>query len=88
MPHLTRSARHRCWQRHGISRLPAIEGTKSQQKKGKRYPLGSFHIDRAEVRTDAHRLTPTNHPWTNGQMERMHRTIKEATVKTYWLMCS
>jgi hypothetical protein len=27
-----------------------------------------------------HRL---NHPWTDGQVERMNRTIKEATVKRY-----
>jgi transposase InsO family protein len=30
-----------------------------------------------------HRLTKTNHPWTNGQVERMNRTLKDATVKTY-----
>jgi transposase InsO family protein len=31
-----------------------------------------------------HRLTKINHPWTNGQVERMNRTIrtiKEATVR-------
>lgn len=29
------------------------------------------------------RLTKPNHPWTNGQVERMNRTIKDATVKRY-----
>lgn len=27
-----------------------------------------------------HRLTQVGHPWTNGQVERMNRTLKEATV--------
>jgi transposase InsO family protein len=30
-----------------------------------------------------HRLTKIKHPWTNGQVERMNRTIKGATVKRY-----
>ena len=30
-----------------------------------------------------HRLTRVNHPWTNGQVERMNRTLKDATVKRY-----
>jgi hypothetical protein len=30
-----------------------------------------------------HRLTQPAHPWTNGQVERMNKTIKEATVKRY-----
>ena len=164
IPHLTRSSLHRCLQRHGIGRLPDIEGDKPVKKKFKAYPIGFFHIDIAEVRTqegklylyvaidrtskfafvwlvdrantvtareflDAlvaavpykieiiltdngiqfadlpknrsgptalwrghpfdracqrhgieHRLTKPNHPWTNGQVERMNRTIKEATV--------
>ncbi len=165
--HLTRSSLHRCLQRHGISRLPDVEGEKQPKKKFKSYPIGYFHIDIAEVRTAEgklylfvaidrtskfafvglvekanrvtasaflvaliaavpykihtiltdngiqfryapryangptarymthmfdmrcrengieHRLTKINHPWTNGQVERMNRTIKNATVKRY-----
>ena len=164
VPALTRSALHRCLQRHGISRLPEIEGDKPAKKqKFKSYPVGYFHVDIAEVRTEEgklrlfvaidrtskfvyaelhplagkmeaaqflrnliaavpykihtiltdngiqfcnherhryafphifdrvcvangieHRLTKINHPWTNGQVERMNRTLKEATVKKFY----
>ena len=30
-----------------------------------------------------HRLTKPRHPWTNGQVERMNRTLKDATVERY-----
>jgi transposase InsO family protein len=176
IPHLTRSSLHRCLQRHGISRLPDTDGSKPQRSRFKRYPIGFFHIDIAEVRTEQgklylfvaidrtskfafvelhekatrrvagdflrhlvaavpykintvltdngthftdpagngwtpedikalraekvpfrchsfeaacadldieHRLTKPRHPWTNGQVERMNRTIKDATVKRF-----
>src|ERR1700686_2717003 len=168
IPNLTRSSLHRCLQRHGISRLPQVEGDTPDRRKFKAYPIGYFHIDIAEVRTEEgklylfvaidrtskfafvelhekadrptavrflealiaavpyrlhtvltdngiqfadlprnrdgwtaryrvhrfdqicrangieHRLTKPNHPWTNGQVERMNRTLKEATVKRYY----
>src|SRR6266851_2620125 len=56
IPHLTRSSLHRCLQRHGISRLPDVEGDKPGQRKFKAYPIGYFHIDIAEVRTAEGRL--------------------------------
>jgi transposase InsO family protein len=167
IPRLRRSSLHRCLERHGISRLPNVEGDKPTRKKFERYPIGYFHMDLAEVRTAEgklylfvaidrtskfvfvelverattetalaflsalikavpyrihtvltdngiqfadlpknrrgptarfrghpfdrlclrhgieHRLTKPNHPWTNGQVERMNRTIKEATVQRY-----
>ena len=49
--HLTRSSLHRCFQRHGISRLPDVEGSKPT-KKFRAYPIGYFHIDIAELWTE------------------------------------
>ena len=177
IPHLTRSSLHRCLQRHSISRLPDVEDGKGIKRKFKSYPIGFFHIDIAEVRTEQgklymfvaidrtskfafvelhekattatsrefllrliaavpykintvltdngiqfttpgagrsavplireaiangeffrahafehacarndidHRTTKPKHPWTNGQVERMNRTIKDATVKRFY----
>ena len=51
IPNLTRSSLHRCLQRHGISALPDVAGDKPKRQKFKRYPIGFFHIDIAEMQT-------------------------------------
>jgi hypothetical protein len=56
IPHLTRSSLHRCLQRHGISRLPQVEGETPEKRKFKAYPIGYFHVDIAEVRTEEGKL--------------------------------
>ena len=53
IPHLTRAALHRCLTRHGISRVPALEGDTPQKKQFTRDPIGYFQSDMAEVRTAA-----------------------------------
>ncbi len=40
IPHLTRSALHRCLQGHGISRLPEVDGDQPARQKFKAYPIG------------------------------------------------
>ncbi len=177
IPELTRSSLHRCLQRHDISRLPDVDGDRPRRKKFKTYPIGYFHIDIAEVRTEQgklyllvaidrtskfafvevhekgtqrvaanflnallqavpyrihtvltdnevrfttpgnrcsaaaeiklalqrgelfrahafefacaradidHRLNKPKYPWTNGQVERMNGTLKEATMKRFY----
>ena len=40
IPRLTRSSLHRCLQRHGLSRLPDIDGDKPRRSRFKPYPIG------------------------------------------------
>jgi hypothetical protein len=56
IPHLTRSALHRCWQRHGISRLQEVTDESSKKRRFKSYPFGYFHLDIVEVQTEAGKL--------------------------------
>ena len=163
IPHLSRSSLRRCFQRHGISRLPPdAEELETKKAPFRDYPLGCLHLDFAEVQTEEGRLflfvavdrtskltfaelhpqatqaiavdflrrvlaripyqvhqlltdngiqfcnlphhgqvgrhpvgqlcdewgieqrfTQPAHPWTNGQVERMNRTLKEATIKRF-----
>src|ERR1700733_4430856 len=72
LPQLTRSALHRCFQRHGISRLPETQGDKPAKKKSKSYPIGYFHIDIAEVRTE--------HQYSSANMMVITRSVPELSV--------
>ena len=49
---LTRSSLRRRFQRHGIFQLRSVEGDKPARGKFKSYPIGYFHIDLAELRTE------------------------------------
>lgn len=51
IPHLTRSSLHRC-----LQRLPEIAGGKPTKQPFKAYPIGYFHIDLAEVRSEEGKL--------------------------------
>ncbi|WP_419554969.1 integrase core domain-containing protein [Sphingomonas phyllosphaerae] len=117
IPLLTRSALHPCLQRHGISRLPDIEGGKADRRiawkflehllKAVPYRTHTILTDNGmqfaeqprnrntawsrQMRFDMiceangieHRLAKPDHPWTNGRVKRMKRTIKEATAKHF-----
>ena len=56
IPQLSRSGLHRLFQRHDISRLPAIDGDKPK-KRFKEYAIGYFHIDIAHARISTGRTT-------------------------------
>ena len=74
IPGLTRSSLHRCLQRHGISRLPDMDGEAPARKKFKAYPIGFFHIDIAEVRSGEGKLY---------MFVAIDRTSKFAIVRLY-----
>ncbi|MGY3591965.1 transposase InsO family protein [Bradyrhizobium sp. USDA 4341] len=48
-------------------------------------PFRAHAFELAWARNDIeHRTTKSKHPWANGQVERMNRTIKDATVKRFY----
>jgi hypothetical protein len=56
IPHLTRSARHRCLERRGISRRPEVDGDKPKKQRFASYAIGYVHIDIAEASTAGGKL--------------------------------
>ncbi len=61
----------------------AAPGIKLALQRGETFRAHSFELAFAQALID-HRLTKPRHPWTNGQVERMNRTLKEATVKRHY----
>lgn len=69
IPHLTHSSLHRCLQHQGIMTATFF---------------GHPFMRVCKQNGIEHRLTKPNHPWTNGQVEWMNRTLKYATVNRYY----
>ncbi len=64
----------------GGSAVPLI---KEAIANGERFRAHAFEYTCAQHGIE-HRTTKAKHPWTNGQVERMNRTIKEATVRRFY----
>ena len=58
------------------------EEIKAMRAEGVPFRCHSFEAACADLDIE-HRLTKPRHPWTNGQVERMNRTLKQATVRRY-----
>jgi transposase InsO family protein len=56
---------------------------KEAMERGEIFRARAFELACAQNSID-HRLTKPWHPWTNGQVERMNRTLKDATVRRYY----
>lgn len=61
---------------------PNVADIRQAWQQGEAFRAHAFECACARHGID-YRLTKPNHPWTNGQVERMNRTLKEATVRTY-----
>ena len=75
-------------QRNPLHRRQATRGSAAPEIKealatGELFRAHAFEYACAQHDID-HRLTKPKHPWTNGQVERMNRTIKDATVKRFF----
>ena len=61
----------------------SVADIKGMLDRGEPFWAPAFEVACARNDID-HRLTKPKHPWTNGQVERMNRTIKDATVKRFY----
>ena len=52
-------------------------------ERGEPFQVLAFEVACARNNID-HRLIKPKHPWTNGQVERMNRTIRDATLKRFY----
>ena len=67
-----------------IRRVLTDNGVAFTKNASTRYDMMQHPFDRVcDENGIEHRLTKPYHPWTNGQAERMNRTVKEATTKTF-----
>src|SRR3954447_18587346 len=64
---------------HTASAAPLI---KEAMERGELFRAHAFEYACAQNDVD-HRLTKPRHPWIKGQVERMNRAIKDATVRRY-----
>ena len=83
IPHLTRSALHRCLPRHGISRPPDVDGDKPGRQNFKRYPIGFIPIDIAEVQTAEGKLFPCVAIDRTGEVA-VAQFLEKANRRTAW----
>jgi hypothetical protein len=83
IPHLTRSSLHRCLQRHGISRLPDVEGDKPAKRKFAKYAIGYFHLD---TEPERFRLNPHHH--CMGLMIAINAVLIEALILGFMIIDS
>jgi len=70
---------------HTVLTDNGIQFTDSARYRDPNKPLSrrSRFDQRCAAHAIEHRLTRPNHPWTNGQVERMNKTLKAATIKRY-----
>jgi len=77
------------WQRviaavpYTITKVLTDNGVQFTQLPHRRRPAPHLFAAVCQQNGIEHRCTQVAHPWTNGQVERMNRTLKEATVKRY-----